>query len=56
MSNLGVRCDQERMKRNQLEEQAMGWFSPDPEKMAVAKAYPMPACQRLEAMNIRKSR
>ena len=54
VSNLGAKCEQERMKRTQLEEQAQGWFSPDPEKMAVAKAYPMHACRRLEAMNIRR--
>lgn len=55
VSTLGVRCDQEKMKRNQLEQEAQGWFSPDPAKMAVAQAYPMHACRRLESMNIRRS-
>lgn len=54
VSRLGGECDKERARRAQLEDAAQGWFSPDPEKMAIAKAYPMPACQRLASMNVRR--
>ncbi|KAK4212250.1 hypothetical protein QBC37DRAFT_196195 [Rhypophila decipiens] len=53
VSNLGNQCEKERAQKAQLEDAAQGWFSPDPDKMAIARAYPMPACARLASMNIR---
>lgn len=53
VQNLGNKCEQERATRAKLEDEAQGWFKPDPAKMAIAQSYPMPACQRLRSMNAR---
>ncbi|KAM7201169.1 DnaJ domain containing protein, partial [Naviculisporaceae sp. PSN 640] len=53
VNNLGTKCEQERANRAKLEDEAQGWFKADPAKMAIAQAYPMPACQRLRSMNVR---
>ncbi|KAK3386905.1 hypothetical protein B0H63DRAFT_142124 [Podospora didyma] len=49
---LRVNCETEMAKQRQLEEAAMGWFSPDPEKMEVAKNYEKPSCIRLRNMGL----
>lgn len=54
VSNLGNQCEKERAQRARLEEDAQGWFKPDPAKMAIAQAYQMPACQRLASLGIRR--
>ncbi|KAH0523107.1 hypothetical protein TsFJ059_008158 [Trichoderma semiorbis] len=52
---LRYECENEVMHKRQLRENAMGWFYQDPEKMAAADAYKMPACQRLETLGVSRS-
>ncbi|KAJ4294549.1 Chaperone protein dnaJ [Kalmusia sp. IMI 367209] len=47
---VNTRCDTEKYKRSQMEQQAQGWFGPDREKMAEARNMPMPNCKRLREM------
>ncbi|EHK50959.1 hypothetical protein TRIATDRAFT_158381 [Trichoderma atroviride IMI 206040] len=50
--HLRNECENELLYKRQLRENAMGWFYQDPEKMAVADAYKMPSCDRLEKMGV----
>ncbi|UKZ89683.1 uncharacterized protein TrAFT101_004727 [Trichoderma asperellum] len=50
--DLRNKCESEALYKRQLRENAMGWFYQDPEKMAVADAYKMPSCERLEKMGV----
>ncbi|KAL7907081.1 DUF1977 domain-containing protein [Trichoderma velutinum] len=52
---LRYECENEVMHKRQLRENAMGWFYQDPEKMATADAYKMPACDRLETFGVSRS-
>ncbi|AEO71245.1 ae61672f-de9d-4e72-a859-720895c3240b [Thermothielavioides terrestris] len=52
VQQLRSRCESEMAHKRQLQEAAQGWFFPDPEKMEVANAYPMPACQRLNTLRL----
>lgn len=52
---LRYECENEVMHKRQLRENAMGWFYQDPEKMAAADAYKMPACSRLETLGVSRS-
>lgn len=53
--HLRNECENEVLHKRQLRENAMGWFYQDPEKMAVADAYKMSSCQRLETMGVARS-
>ena len=46
---LRYKCEEEMSHRQQLRNEAQGWFFPDPAKMEVANSYPMPACRRLKS-------
>ena len=45
-----ARCDTEKYKRSQAEQEAYGWFGPDKEKLDKARAMPMPNCRRMKEM------
>ena len=45
-----ARCDTEKYKRSQAEQEAYGWFGPDKEKLAAARSMPMPNCQKMKKM------
>ncbi len=48
---LRAECERETMHKNQLHEQAQGWFFQDPEKMEQAKKFELKSCNRLRKMN-----
>ncbi|KAM0512136.1 hypothetical protein ACHAPE_009186 [Trichoderma viride] len=50
--HLRNECESELMYKRQLRENAMGWFYQDPEKMAIADAYKLASCERLEKMGV----
>ena len=45
-----AKCDTERYKRGQAEQEAYGWFGPDKEKLAAARGMPMPNCKKMREM------
>lgn len=47
-----AKCDTEKYKRSQAEQDAFGWFGPDKEKLAKARKMPMPNCKRLRDLGI----
>lgn len=47
-----TRCSRERSMRNQLLDEAQGWFSIDQEKVRRAEKLPMPNCQALRDLNL----
>lgn len=49
---LRTRCEHEITYKRQLKEQAQGWFYQDVEKIAAARAHPMPSCKRLEKLGV----
>lgn len=49
---LRSECESEALYKRQLRENAMGWFYQDPEKMAIADAYKMQSCERLQKMGV----
>ncbi|ORY64205.1 uncharacterized protein BCR38DRAFT_409591 [Pseudomassariella vexata] len=54
MRVLRARCESELNTKQDLADQAQGWFFQDPERMRLAKEYPLPSCNRLEKMGIRR--
>ncbi|KAL2263870.1 hypothetical protein VTK26DRAFT_4666 [Humicola hyalothermophila] len=46
---LRLKCEEEQSHRQQLRNEAQGWFFPDPAKMELANNYDMPACRRLKS-------
>ncbi|KAK4204698.1 hypothetical protein QBC40DRAFT_249770 [Triangularia verruculosa] len=51
VQQLRIECEKEMQKRQELKDQATGWFSYDQKKMEVANNYPMPQCRRLNSLN-----
>ncbi|KAH8677615.1 Dna-J like membrane chaperone protein [Xylariales sp. PMI_506] len=49
------RCQGEMRTKQNLHEQAQGWFFQDPDKMQIARDHPTPSCDRLQDLNIRRS-
>ncbi|EGV65373.1 DUF1977-domain-containing protein, partial [Yamadazyma tenuis ATCC 10573] len=47
-----TKCSREQMIRNQLFEEAQGWFSTDQRKLERAQNYPMPNCEVLKQYNL----
>lgn len=45
-----ARCDTEKYKRSQAEQDAYGWFGPDKDKLAAARSMPMPNCKKMKEM------
>ncbi|KAF7563229.1 hypothetical protein G7046_g934 [Stylonectria norvegica] len=52
VKHLRTECDNEVVYRQRLRDAAQGWIYQDPEKMAVAEAYNMPSCERLQNLGI----
>lgn len=53
VSRLKVGCEQEVQQRNQLLQEAQGWFSSDLDKIQQARDLPMSSCKKLDSMGIR---
>ncbi|KAK7977970.1 hypothetical protein PG996_004017 [Apiospora saccharicola] len=51
-NELRYKCDAELRTRKELYDNAQGWFTPDPDKMRVAKAFETHSCKRLQKMGI----
>ncbi|KAK0741861.1 hypothetical protein B0T21DRAFT_381632 [Apiosordaria backusii] len=51
VQQLRIECEKEMQKRQELKDQATGWFTYDKDKMEVANNYPMPKCRRLNSLN-----
>ncbi|KAI0163001.1 hypothetical protein BJ166DRAFT_525071 [Pestalotiopsis sp. NC0098] len=47
-----VKCENEMRVKQNLHEQAQGWFFQDPEKMQIARDYETPSCERLKTLGI----
>lgn len=47
-----LKCSKEQIMKNELMEEAQGWFSVDHRKLAQAENMPMPNCQRLRQLNL----
>ncbi|KAL5462380.1 hypothetical protein PMIN06_001744 [Paraphaeosphaeria minitans] len=45
-----AKCDTEKYKRSQAEQDAFGWFGPDQDKLKKARSMPMPNCKRMREM------
>ena len=45
-------CEIEHSHRDQLVNDAQGWFFEDPDKMNKARAYPMKSCERMKDLGI----
>lgn len=52
ISRLNVECQQEENARQELVNQAQGWFYQDGEKMAQARKMEMKSCRRLDGMGL----
>ena len=50
---LNVECQQEEAARQELINQAQGWFTQDASKMQKARSLPMASCKRLDSMGQR---
>ena len=50
--HLRNECENELIYKQRLREAAQGWFYQDPDKMATAKAYKMPSCERLQTLGV----
>lgn len=50
VKRLNVECNQEEAERQELIEQAAGWFYQDEEKMKKARNMPMASCKRLDQL------
>lgn len=46
------KCSKEQIRKNEMMEDAQGWFSTDYEKLRRAEAMPMPNCQALRQLNL----
>ncbi|KAK2625143.1 hypothetical protein QTJ16_005512 [Diplocarpon rosae] len=55
VSRLNVECQQEENARQELVNQASGWFYQDGEKMAQARKMEMKSCRRLDSMGLGRS-
>ncbi|KAI0539381.1 hypothetical protein GGR58DRAFT_238110 [Xylaria digitata] len=49
---LRRRCDTEIRTKQDLVDKAQGWFFPDPDKMKIARDFPMASCKRLDEIGI----
>jgi len=48
--NLNTMCENEQIRRQQLVNEAYGWFWTDEEKLAQARSMDMPGCRKLEEL------
>lgn len=54
MGNLNVQCENEQLQRQQLANEAHGWFWTDEEKLERARKMDMPSCRRLNELQNRR--
>lgn len=54
VQRLKVGCEQEVQQRNQLYQEAQGWFSNDLDKIQRAQDMPMSSCKKLDSMGVRQ--
>ena len=53
VKKLRNECERELRVREQLHEEAQGWFFQDPDKMEVARKFETKSCNRLHKMGVR---
>jgi len=51
IGRLNVECQREEQERQQLVQEAQGWFYQDERKMQQASMMPMKACKRLDSLS-----
>ncbi|KAK7948663.1 uncharacterized protein PG986_009549 [Apiospora aurea] len=51
-NELRFKCESEMRQRQDLYDNAQGWFYQDPDKMRVARAYEMHSCKRMQKMGL----
>ena len=54
VGNLNTMCENEQIRRQQLMNEAYGWFWTDEEKLTMARGMDMPGCRKLEELNRRR--
>lgn len=52
LQDARAKCSREQLHKNQLIEDAQGWFFPDIAKLDQANRMPMPNCQKLRALDL----
>jgi DnaJ family protein B protein 12 len=52
VDRLGAECHQEEVAKQQLYNEAQGWFFQDPEKMQRARNMEMKSCRKLDSMGL----
>jgi DnaJ family protein B protein 12 len=52
LTKLKYDCENEHMLKQRLEQEARGWFRPDPAKMEMAANLELPACNRLRQFGV----
>lgn len=55
VQRLKAGCEQEIQQRNQLLQEAQGWFSSDVDKIQQARDMPMSSCKKLDSMGMRNN-
>ena len=55
VSRLNIECQQEVAEREELYQQAQGWFYQDVEKIKQAKNMEMKSCKRLDSMGVSRN-
>jgi len=53
VQDLNLKCEVERQSKQQLVNEAQGWFFQDPEKMHQARTMEMKSCRKLESMGFK---
>ncbi|KAK4667106.1 Chaperone protein dnaJ [Podospora pseudopauciseta] len=51
VQQLRIECEKEMQRKQELKDQATGWFSYNKDKMELANNFPMPQCRRLNSLN-----
>jgi hypothetical protein len=54
ISTLQYNCEVERNTKQQLLQDAQGWFAVDEEKIKQARSMPMRSCSRLDELRVRR--
>lgn len=52
LTKLKYDCENEHMLKQRLEQEARGWFRPDPAKMEMAANLELPSCNRLRELRV----
>jgi DnaJ family protein B protein 12 len=54
VGNLNVQCENEQLQRQQIVNEAQGWFWTDEEKLEKARRMDLPGCRRLNELQSRR--